>query len=138
MCLPIKRFFRNVARVVRWIPVIWRDCDFDSAYLYRIINFKLLSMERFFESDKAMAVHTKKELRKLKVARILTDRLGNDKLYLPIREWCERDDTPPITGVPKKEPARCLARMRHHEYMRQQDKDVLFHYMRKHIDGWWD
>ncbi len=141
---PVRVCYENIIRVLRWIPVIWKDREFDQAYLYRIIHFKLLNMERFFESDHAWAVHTKKELRKLKIARILADRLGNQEPYEyeSIFDWCEEKDVPPIGSIPVTVQDKWLMKMRremrHRKYMHQQDKDMLFRYMRKHIDTWWD
>lgn len=37
----IRRFFANVYRVCRWIPVIWNDRDYDSYFFYKIVQFKI-------------------------------------------------------------------------------------------------
>ena len=42
----------KIKNVIRWLPVIWNDADFDYAYLIDIIGFKLLNMYKFFSNDK--------------------------------------------------------------------------------------
>lgn len=36
-----KDLFRGIRNLIKWFPVIWKDCDWDSAYIYRILQFKL-------------------------------------------------------------------------------------------------
>lgn len=38
------RTWRKIRNVVRWVPVLWEDADWDHTYLYRIIEFKLRNM----------------------------------------------------------------------------------------------
>lgn len=46
----MRQFFRNIARTFAWLPVIWRDREFDYAFLFRIITFKLERMAKQAET----------------------------------------------------------------------------------------
>lgn len=35
----------NMKRVLDWLPILWRDRDWDSAYLYKIMSFKMKKMK---------------------------------------------------------------------------------------------
>lgn len=69
----IKSFFRGITRgtlnIIKWMPVIWRDRDFDQEYLYIIMYEKLSNMEKFFRSEYAYtmcAVDTADEIKEAK------------------------------------------------------------------------
>lgn len=56
---------QGIRNLIKWWPVIWRDRDWDHAYLSRLIEFKLTSMYMFLNSDKAIGVHDRHELANL-------------------------------------------------------------------------
>lgn len=37
----IKRFFKNIYNLYRWFPIIWKDRDWDTHYIWEILKFKL-------------------------------------------------------------------------------------------------
>ena len=39
-----RTILRNIGRVIKWIPVIWKDRDWDEHYLVIILQFKLTQM----------------------------------------------------------------------------------------------
>ena len=55
----------GIRNLIKWWPVIWRDRDWDHSYLSRLIEFKLVSMYVFLNSDRAVGVHEKKHLANL-------------------------------------------------------------------------
>lgn len=44
----IKKFFQRVHRILVWIPVLWKDEDYEGTFLVKIINFKLDRLRRYF------------------------------------------------------------------------------------------
>ncbi len=44
----IREVFENLKRVKKWVPVIWKDRDWDHYYFEQIVIFKLKSMEDYF------------------------------------------------------------------------------------------
>jgi len=55
----------GIRNLWRWFPVIWKDRDWDHGYLSRILEFKLLSMYLFLNSDKTVGVQHKDDLANL-------------------------------------------------------------------------
>ena len=102
----------GIRNLIDWLPVIWRDRDWDWIFLIRILRLKLSRMERFFEKD-AMIADRDKVARRIREARMLTDRLIADE-YWRHKDW------------------------QHEEFMVQQDVDRLCEIMRKYMRGWWD
>ena len=54
-----KRFFRKCRNVIRWIPTIWKDEDWDQTYIYDMLLLKLERQRDFFLSDRAYASNAK-------------------------------------------------------------------------------
>lgn len=77
----VGRFIRSVKRIAYWLPVIWRDQDWDHVYLWRVLAHKLSSMERFFDGDAAISAGAKKTARRIKEARCLCERLRDEVHY---------------------------------------------------------
>lgn len=46
----IKAFFRRVYNLYRWLPVIWKDQDWDDWYIFEILKFKLKNQAEYISS----------------------------------------------------------------------------------------
>ncbi len=40
------QLYRNIKRVIYWLPVIWNDRDYDHEYIYKIVRHKLNSVAK--------------------------------------------------------------------------------------------
>lgn len=49
----IKAFFRKCRNVIRWLPTIWKDEDWDDSFIVDILIKKLEHQRDFFLSDRA-------------------------------------------------------------------------------------
>ena len=49
-----------------------------------------------------------------------------------------KTDKPLTEKEKKQEREERMNKYKHADYMKEQDLDLLFHLMRKHIQGWWD
>ncbi len=139
-----------------WFPVIWRDRDWDDSFMWKILNTKLRKMEQFFNRGDLMGVHSKKELKRLKEARILTDRIVADEYnieqydkirdkyqvknyskYIPgedHRRYCIE-----VNNGTEEEYRRELKRCLKHEcYLRRQDIRRLGEILERYSFRWWD
>ena len=115
----IEKFFDGIwdglVNLAMWLPIVWKDRQFDHAYLYIVLRHKLRLMEKFYSSDKTWCVGTKRHAKEIRIARILCDRLVED--YYPSfkkNDW------------------------KHNTMQNKQDRDYLFDLMKKHVDKWWD
>jgi len=85
-------FFYGIYNIVRWIPVIWHDCDGDWAYLARIMEYKLSRMSNVF---KKYGHHdgSEKDAQRMMVCAELLNRLRTESHYTypPTRHSVQRD-----------------------------------------------
>jgi hypothetical protein len=44
-------FFRGITNIIHWVPVIWRDEDYDWAFMSKIMEFKLHRMSKYFKDN---------------------------------------------------------------------------------------
>ena len=50
-----RKIFYGVKNIIRWLPVIWNDRQWDEHYLFRIMKKKLQLMGDFYVSDAPVA-----------------------------------------------------------------------------------
>lgn len=56
----IKDFFRRIKNVLRWLPTIWKDRDWDHSYITEILIRKLEFTRDFYLSDKPYSSEAKR------------------------------------------------------------------------------
>jgi len=43
----LRDIYRSIRNVIRWLPIIWKDRDWDSYYIYEILKFKLQNQANY-------------------------------------------------------------------------------------------
>jgi hypothetical protein len=161
LLFPIEKFFRQLKLTWDWYRAILKDdCDFDHTYIYKVIRYKLERTRKKIQADDFVmsAGRTAKEIR---TAELILDRLiqndycrceldSHDEKWGELEiEWKPIENSRFIRSIFYRGKANTLEleekegkeRRRiyeHEEYMRNQDLDYLFGYMRRKIQGWWD
>ena len=164
----IFRFFRNIkdgiCNLFIWTSIIWQDRDWDQYYLYKILQFKLTLMAKH-QKDYAHHTCADKIAKQIQLCANLSKRLmddtyldnalkphekkwGESKLIFEpflenndmyklsaIRISTEKGITPEQIIQEDKERIKVYKRS---DMLQEQDLDMLFKKMRKHIHGWWD
>jgi len=144
-----------------WLPVIWKDNQWDYSFLYRILHHKLRAMHRFYDSDKPVTVVHNDVIEKikecadrayrLKEGRYLTEELEGHRekwgdcelIFEPYDgEWFEligmkyeNANGPDENEVAQKEFELASNRSTSRE---DNDRLKLFNTMRDNINDWWD
>lgn len=149
--------FKNL---IRWFPIIWNDRQWDHIYIYKIFQKKLSLTEKYLRYN-GIHVDAKRDADKIKTCVILLDRLLKDDYHdMAFKRHYEKWGMPELRtektenenfsrlhvvydGVKteeddKKERKEFHSAWEHEKYLREQDLDLLFKIMRKHIQGWWD
>jgi hypothetical protein len=146
---------------LRWIPIIWKDQDWDHWYLYKIIQVKLKHMEEY-QRKYGISVNNNDYADQMKVCINLLERLIKDD-YMENAfknhdvKWGEssltfsplpENDKLSSIGIKREkaitaeeiEQERKEAKRlyKHADKLQQQDLDILFSNMKKQILGWWD
>ena len=152
------RFVENVWSVVKWLPVIWKDRQFDGVFLLRMMEYKLGLMEKFFRTKNIIS-DREKVAKKIMICRVLCKRLAEEEYTTPWdkertesahRLWDYISGNKKEIGggmsvytsegyVPSKELRRAAdwANKREEE-MIQQDIECLFTILKKNIRKFWD
>lgn len=88
----MKRFFRFLKRLWAWIPILWKDEDWDPSFLFRIMQFKISRMRKIINKND---YHTCAQMncREMKIAEMYLDRLANDHIPYQNKYFCTCPDS---------------------------------------------
>ena len=112
----ISDFFHGLYNIIRWVPVIWNDRDFDWAYLAKVMEYKLGRMSGNFK-EYGCHVGNEKDVRRMMVCAELLNRLRTEK-----------HDTLPVTRHNIK-----YGNLRDQYY-----QEYLGKMIGKHLRCWWN
>lgn len=156
---PIKDFPRNVkygiVNLVKWVPIIWGDRQWDNHYIYKVLRHKLHLTEQMIRHN-GHHVRNIQDADKIKTCVVLLDRLMEDDYHEIVskkfyEKWGRPDfniseggllniDYPNVKNDEdeKKQVKEFRRLIVVEEEMVKQDLALLFKMMQKHIRTWWD
>lgn len=70
-------FFRRIKTIIKWMPILWKDGDFDSSYLFIIMRHKIKFM-RDYISKRNFYVGAERDCEIMDLAIRLIDKVQND------------------------------------------------------------
>jgi hypothetical protein len=113
-------FYLGPRNVLRWIPIIWLDRDFDYSYLLRVMEFKLSQMAKVLDADD-WHENAPRYAKQVKTAALLCKRIQEDdydesahKAFPRGHYWGRELDA-----------------------VKKQDKEMLGKLFAKYVDHWW-
>lgn len=115
-------FWYGPKNVIRWAPVIWRDIDYDSVALLRIMEYKLRRLSNVLKDGHL--VSGDRNARNTLIAAELCKRLNDDEVY--------------YLNADKRWPKRGKHWAMHITYTQKQDQQMLGKIIGKYITHWWD
>lgn len=74
-----KRKYRQVKRVLDFLPIIWRGFDFDYQYAIELFKHQLIRTERHMSSPTAMTANANSRAKKIKTAIELLDKVYDEE-----------------------------------------------------------
>jgi hypothetical protein len=113
----------------RYLPLIWRDRDFDFSYLLSLMETKLRRMSVAI-GDEGHLVKADRSGKQLRICAELCRRINEDRYFLNTYQ-CE-DNWSSASDAQRRRWAEMAWRNR------QNDVDYLCLMMRKHLLSWWD
>ena len=90
---PFRDFYRRVKNILRWLPTIWKDRDWDNSYITEILIKKLELTRDFYLSDKAHSVEAGN------IAREIQDAI--ERLHMTRDSW-EFHEAPAMEELEQK------------------------------------
>jgi hypothetical protein len=82
-----KRKYRQVERVIDFLPIIWKGYDFDYMYSLELFKKQLERQAKLFESDDLNSDRSKQNASRIRTAIQLMDKVYNDEYEL---EWVDK------------------------------------------------
>lgn len=73
-----KRKYRQIRNILRWIPVLWNQFDFDYNYALDVFKFQLLNLADFMDSDQAHCVGAKDRASRIRMIVRLMEKVYNE------------------------------------------------------------
>jgi len=162
ICFPFKAVYRGFKNIVIWFPVIWNDRNWDQFYIYKIIKYKLIQMEKYHRNY-GISINSNQIAKEIKLCINLLNRIIDDGYLDNVidphnKKWGEMrmifEDHPTdnslcelkefqvenaITEKEKIQEEKERSRLyKHSDNLKKQDLDMLFIKLRKHIECWWD
>lgn len=105
------RIKQGIKNLIKWFPIIWRDRDFDQAFLLNIMSFKMKNMAELHRKY-GYSVNSEEYAKQLEECAKFAKKLSLEDY--DVEDWKEE------------------------ERMIESDLDLLFSNMRKNIRSWWD
>jgi len=152
---------QGIMNLIIWFPVIWKDRNWDHIYIYQIFRHKLHLTEQLIRLHGHHVKHIE-DADKIKKCVILLDRLIEDEYHENVfknhyKKWGEPEmnwkDSTDFSGCTmldikyphvktgednKRQTIDFRIKSQMEAALREQDLDMLFELMRKHIQTWWD
>lgn len=157
----IRDICTSIYYVFKWLPVIWKDRQWDYVFLLIILRHKLKMMRDFFNKD-AMYVGAEKDAKDMDLCIKLVNRLINDDYLINVfkhheKKWGELQmksvpyeedprlhklefSVPNVKTESDDKKERIQRNFLHNleEKQKKQDLELLTKLLNKHLFKWWD
>lgn len=87
----IGNFFSQIYHLIKWIPVIWKDRDWDSGFIYMILEFKLKNVLTSAKDWNMGEDRKKMILEDLQICIKLLDIIANDVYEMEPSNYCKTE-----------------------------------------------
>lgn len=150
MIQKIKFFFRQIGRILEYLPIIWRDRDFDHYYLFKLMEYKLGRMEKYF-IDSTICSDNVKIAKQIMICKTLIKRIADDnyceyeydKLYKYIPDELIKFGRPVYVDNRTYEEREAYFKQsraihKKHIALKKHDLELFCKLFSKHYNKWWD
>lgn len=158
----IKRFFWRIRNICKWIPLLWKQFDFDYGYAVDTFKFQLIKLADFMESDKAYTVDAKQRAKRIRTAIKLMEKVYNEDYACEYQDQLKEiygDRKFVFTPIPDKpeystldyeydveyspEQLKGIETIEHELFLKSKAKQekahrILWEFIEHNIRGWWD
>lgn len=117
----IRQFKRRLTNLFRWLPIIWKDEQWDHHYIFEILKYKLIFMSKSIR-EKGNHTLAEYDANRMMLAVRLIDKVQNEDYLM---EFINDDN---ITREKIE-----LGELKHNKAKR-----ILFKLLENYIERWWD
>ena len=90
----LKHFPRNVKQgfknLYKWLPIIWKDRDWDDHYIFEVLKFKLKNTADYFE-EKQRFVGWESEVKYIRICESLIKKIQDDYYRMEYYDYVEHN-----------------------------------------------
>lgn len=138
----IRNLKKGVSNLFRWLPIIWKDRDWDYEYLYEIIHKKLEHMDKYYRSNSthieeaiivADEIKEAKDLLANKINAVHTDKIHYDK-----SDFFKLENKMMSVDKENKNYQNWIQEMRKAEKQESDDMRKAFQIIGEKSERWWD
>lgn len=120
-----RKIYYGLINLVRWLPIIYNDRDWDWAFLAIIMQYKIKKM-KLYHVDKQSFVGVEQIIKKLTICENLLNRIVEE-------DYMDNPRYKTILNNVNRQAAYTWVKM-----YEQQDMDLLFKILNKHLKKFWD
>ena len=118
----IKNKIRQIRKILRWIPILWKDRDWDYYHVYEILKQKLIDTEAYIRVE-GLHLYNNEDADSIKKAIEMIEKVQTeyflDKYLSEAKSW-------EAEGIEKA--------TKDHDDARRE----LFDFLNNNIEKWWD
>ena len=112
---------RKIRNLIRWIPIIWKDRDWDFYFTYEILK-KKLEFQAEFTRKRGYHMYNAQDANRMETCVRLIKKLQHEEyIIIPVtnREYTEQD-------------------FKNDQMRHDKARKLLFRILEQNIEGWWD
>lgn len=138
----IKAFFKFIPRLIQYIPIIWKDRDWDHYHLMALIEYKLKRMQKYFTNSRIIVDEEREQIiKEISYALSLLEKINNthdifnDEYEEIKRKWPNKK----LIGFSCEEEKNDF--LNHYRKVDNEEQRLIsefFSYVRKNYEKWWD
>lgn len=132
----------GIKNLIKWFPIIWKDKDWDSGYMYEMLYHKLNFMHEYFSQSNILEETTnEKIIKELLIAKIYCERIADLKPNYD--SYVSSTSTDDIFTDPRQDPSfrellALKADVKHNDELEQYQLEFFHNFLIKHSKSWWD
>jgi hypothetical protein len=137
----IKRIYNWLIKSIQYSIVLWNDADWDYVYILQLLQYKLERTRKCLKANN-LVVSVDRYCKQIRICELLLERIVNSN-------YCEKEydehfkQYPFRSSLDDKNETNKKGDMftkiyNKEQRMRQQDYDLLFKILNKHLYEWWD
>jgi hypothetical protein len=118
----VRTWYKRIKNIIRWIPVLWKDRDWDYWHIFEILKVKLKFQSEYFRKH-GYHESSERDAEKMELCIKLIDKIQNE--YYLDEQLMKKD---PVTDKDIEDAIR----------KHDKAKKLLFKLLENNIEKWWD
>lgn len=152
MFRPLLRLLDRLHNVWRWLPIIWKDRDWDHHFIFEILKFKLNNVANQLESTQWF-VGYEREVQRIRLCIRLIELIQDEKYQIDAHDARMSNKVEKYLDTHKSTTFKVLTNKKYQQYRNgnrnliamnvgiykhQQAKRILFTMLERYIEHWWE